>query len=101
MFPDDTVKQADVVLMGYPLMADLSEEIRMNDLEIYEKASSIQFEIRYVYQINHYQGLLFVLLHVIQFQKFLVKEVHVFQLLGLFFLMCQTVILKFLSNNVE
>ncbi|OWF37122.1 protein-glucosylgalactosylhydroxylysine glucosidase-like [Mizuhopecten yessoensis] len=36
---DETVKQADVVLLGFPLMVDLSEEIRKNDLEIYEKVT--------------------------------------------------------------
>ena len=34
---DDTVKQADVVLLGYPLMVDMTEEERKNDLDIYEK----------------------------------------------------------------
>ena len=36
-FLDDTVKQADVVLLGYPLMVDMTEEERKNDLDIYEK----------------------------------------------------------------
>ena len=36
---DDTVKQADVVLLGYPLMVDMTEEERKNDLDIYEKVS--------------------------------------------------------------
>ncbi|XP_033736118.1 protein-glucosylgalactosylhydroxylysine glucosidase-like [Pecten maximus] len=34
-----TVQQADAVLLGFPLMADLTEETRMNDLEIYEKVT--------------------------------------------------------------
>lgn len=36
---DEIVKQADVVLLGYPLVTDMSEEIRKNDLEIYEKVT--------------------------------------------------------------
>ncbi|XP_028400693.1 protein-glucosylgalactosylhydroxylysine glucosidase-like [Dendronephthya gigantea] len=31
-----TVKQADVILLGYPLMFNMSEEVRKNDLVIYE-----------------------------------------------------------------
>ncbi|XP_033736120.1 protein-glucosylgalactosylhydroxylysine glucosidase-like [Pecten maximus] len=36
---DEIIKQADVVLLGYPLVTDMSEEIRRNDLEIYEKVT--------------------------------------------------------------
>ena len=31
-----TVKQADVILLGYPLMFNMSQEVRENDLAIYE-----------------------------------------------------------------
>ena len=31
-----TVKQADVILLGFPLMYEMSEHVRKNDLEIYE-----------------------------------------------------------------
>ena len=42
-FPsDDTVKQADVVLLGYPLMVDMTEEERRNDLDIYEKVDKFK-----------------------------------------------------------
>ncbi|XP_053923592.1 protein-glucosylgalactosylhydroxylysine glucosidase isoform X2 [Cuculus canorus] len=34
--PGDPVKQADVVLLGYPLMHPMSPEVRRNDLEMYE-----------------------------------------------------------------
>ncbi|XP_060072816.1 protein-glucosylgalactosylhydroxylysine glucosidase-like [Ylistrum balloti] len=36
---DEIVKQADVVLLGFPLLTDMSEEIRKNDLEIYAKVT--------------------------------------------------------------
>lgn len=35
--PGTNVKQADVVLMGYPVMVNMTEEIRGNDLHIYEQ----------------------------------------------------------------
>ncbi|XP_069117851.1 protein-glucosylgalactosylhydroxylysine glucosidase-like [Argopecten irradians] len=35
-----TVQQADTILLGFPLMADLSAETRQNDLEIYEKVTA-------------------------------------------------------------
>ncbi|XP_071974078.1 protein-glucosylgalactosylhydroxylysine glucosidase [Engystomops pustulosus] len=35
----DNVKQADVVLLGYPLMFPMSPEHRKNDLQIYEKVT--------------------------------------------------------------
>ncbi|KAK3093895.1 hypothetical protein FSP39_021562 [Pinctada imbricata] len=34
-----TVKQADVVLLGYPLMEPMDQQIRRNDLEIYKKVT--------------------------------------------------------------
>ncbi|NWS72479.1 PGGHG glucosidase, partial [Crotophaga sulcirostris] len=34
--PGEPVKQADVVLLGYPLMHPMSPEVRRNDLEMYE-----------------------------------------------------------------
>ncbi|XP_069713269.1 protein-glucosylgalactosylhydroxylysine glucosidase [Phaenicophaeus curvirostris] len=34
--PGEPVKQADVVLLGYPLMLPMSPEVRRNDLEMYE-----------------------------------------------------------------
>ncbi|NXD14494.1 PGGHG glucosidase, partial [Nothocercus nigrocapillus] len=34
--PGEPVKQADVVLLGFPLMHPMSAEVRRNDLEIYE-----------------------------------------------------------------
>lgn len=36
-----TIKQADVVLMGFPLMVDMSQEVKRNDLEIYSKVKHI------------------------------------------------------------
>lgn len=37
---DEPVKQADVVLMGFPLMINMDESTRRNDLRIYEAVSS-------------------------------------------------------------
>ncbi|XP_060072818.1 protein-glucosylgalactosylhydroxylysine glucosidase-like [Ylistrum balloti] len=37
--PDTTVKQADVVLLGFPLMKEMSADVRENDLNIYEKVT--------------------------------------------------------------
>lgn len=37
---DEAVKQADVVLMGFPLMINMDESTRRNDLRIYEAVSS-------------------------------------------------------------
>ncbi|XP_010220242.1 PREDICTED: acid trehalase-like protein 1 [Tinamus guttatus] len=34
--PGESVKQADVVLLGFPLMYPMSAEVRRNDLEMYE-----------------------------------------------------------------
>ncbi|XP_051477784.1 protein-glucosylgalactosylhydroxylysine glucosidase [Apus apus] len=34
--PGEPVKQADVVLLGFPLMHPMSPEVRRNDLEVYE-----------------------------------------------------------------
>ena len=34
-----TIKQSDVVLLGYPLMMPMSQQIRRNDLEKYENVS--------------------------------------------------------------
>lgn len=36
---DATIKQSDVVLLGYPLMMEMSRDVRKNDLEIYEEVS--------------------------------------------------------------
>lgn len=37
---DEPVKQADVVLMGFPLMINMDESTRRNDFRIYEAVSS-------------------------------------------------------------
>ncbi|NXS99837.1 PGGHG glucosidase, partial [Jacana jacana] len=37
--PGEPVKQADVVLLGFPLMHPMSTEVRRNDLEMYEPAT--------------------------------------------------------------
>lgn len=37
---DEPVKQADVVLMGFPLMINMDESTQRNDLRIYEAVSS-------------------------------------------------------------
>jgi trehalose/maltose hydrolase-like predicted phosphorylase len=34
---DSTIKQSDVVLLGYPLMMEMTPDIRKNDLTIYEE----------------------------------------------------------------
>lgn len=34
---NETVKQADVILLGYPLMVHMTKDIRENDLNIYER----------------------------------------------------------------
>ena len=34
-----TIKQSDVVLLGYPLMMPMSKQVRRNDLEKYENVS--------------------------------------------------------------
>ncbi|XP_071894778.1 protein-glucosylgalactosylhydroxylysine glucosidase isoform X8 [Anas platyrhynchos] len=39
--PDDPVKQADVVLLGFPLMHSMSPEVRRNDLEMYEPVTDV------------------------------------------------------------
>lgn len=36
-FLAESIKQADVVLMGYPLMYQMSEAVSRNDLTIYEQ----------------------------------------------------------------
>ncbi|XP_060072815.1 protein-glucosylgalactosylhydroxylysine glucosidase-like [Ylistrum balloti] len=36
---DTTVQQADAILLGFPLMANITDETRRNDLEIYEKVT--------------------------------------------------------------
>lgn len=36
-FLDVTVKQADVILLGWPLEMEMSEAVRRNDLEFYAK----------------------------------------------------------------
>uniref|UniRef100_A0A7N4NLT1 Protein-glucosylgalactosylhydroxylysine glucosidase n=1 Tax=Sarcophilus harrisii TaxID=9305 RepID=A0A7N4NLT1_SARHA len=38
--PGETVKQADVVLLGYPVPYELSPDVRRKNLEIYEAATS-------------------------------------------------------------
>lgn len=37
---EEPVKQADVVLMGFPLLINMAESSRRNDLRIYEAVSS-------------------------------------------------------------
>ncbi|NXX48698.1 PGGHG glucosidase, partial [Tricholaema leucomelas] len=39
--PGELVKQADVVLLGYPLMHPMSPEVRRNDLEVYEPVTEL------------------------------------------------------------
>ncbi|KFP84216.1 Acid trehalase-like 1, partial [Acanthisitta chloris] len=39
--PGELVKQADVVLLGFPLMHPMSPEVRRNDLEIYEPVTDL------------------------------------------------------------
>ncbi|NWI53990.1 PGGHG glucosidase, partial [Calyptomena viridis] len=39
--PGELVKQADVVLLGFPLMHPMSAEIRRNDLEMYEPVTDL------------------------------------------------------------
>jgi trehalose/maltose hydrolase-like predicted phosphorylase len=34
-YTNEEIKQADVVLLGYPLMYPMSDQIRYNDLEFY------------------------------------------------------------------
>ncbi|ELT98821.1 hypothetical protein CAPTEDRAFT_226938 [Capitella teleta] len=38
--PGSTIKQADVVLLGFPLMLNMSTEVRRNDLDMYSKVVS-------------------------------------------------------------
>lgn len=38
---DTTVKQGDVILLGYPLQAAMPEHVRRNDLRIYEQVGQI------------------------------------------------------------
>ena len=44
----DRVKQADVVLLGFPLMVDMKPSTRQNDLIIYDKVSSTDFKVHCV-----------------------------------------------------
>ncbi|PKU34093.1 acid trehalase-like protein 1 [Limosa lapponica baueri] len=39
--PGEPVKQADVILLGFPLMHPMSPEVRRNDLEMYEPATEL------------------------------------------------------------
>ncbi|NXT93763.1 PGGHG glucosidase, partial [Anhinga rufa] len=39
--PGEPVKQADVVLLGFPLMLPMSNEVRRNDLEMYEPVTEL------------------------------------------------------------
>ncbi|NXN14534.1 PGGHG glucosidase, partial [Indicator maculatus] len=39
--PGELVKQADVVLLGYPLLHPMSPEVRRNDLEVYEAGTQL------------------------------------------------------------
>ncbi|XP_074951424.1 protein-glucosylgalactosylhydroxylysine glucosidase isoform X2 [Phalacrocorax aristotelis] len=39
--PGEPVKQADVVLLGFPLMLPMSSEVRRNDLEMYEPVTEL------------------------------------------------------------
>nr|XP_023967388.1 protein-glucosylgalactosylhydroxylysine glucosidase isoform X1 [Chrysemys picta bellii]XP_042718028.1 protein-glucosylgalactosylhydroxylysine glucosidase isoform X1 [Chrysemys picta bellii]XP_042718029.1 protein-glucosylgalactosylhydroxylysine glucosidase isoform X1 [Chrysemys picta bellii]XP_042718030.1 protein-glucosylgalactosylhydroxylysine glucosidase isoform X1 [Chrysemys picta bellii] len=39
--PGKQVKQADVVLLGYPMMYPMSSEVRRNDLEMYEPVTEL------------------------------------------------------------
>ena len=48
MFPNVSeyfakVKQADVILLGYPLMMNMLRSTRMNDLRYYEVTKHIRF----------------------------------------------------------
>lgn len=37
---ESQVKQADVVLLGFPLEVDMPESVRKNDLDMYEKVTT-------------------------------------------------------------
>jgi len=37
----DKIKQADVILLGYPLMLDMDPAVRKNDLTIYQNVTSV------------------------------------------------------------
>ena len=39
-FAGEEVKQADVILMGFPLMMSMPEDVRKNDLHIYENVTN-------------------------------------------------------------
>ena len=39
---EDVVKQADTIMLGFPLMLNMSDEVKRNDLTIYEKATTNQ-----------------------------------------------------------
>ncbi len=46
------VKQADVVMLGYPLLYDMPANVRKNDLEIYEK---VLYCIRVNIRLNYFE----------------------------------------------
>lgn len=39
---NQTVKQADVILLGYPLDMEMSRQIRENDLDLYRQVQSVR-----------------------------------------------------------
>lgn len=42
LFAGEEVKQADVILLGFPLMMSMPEDVRKNDLRIYENVIDIE-----------------------------------------------------------
>lgn len=43
LFAGEEVKQADVILLGFPLMMSMPEEVRKNDLRIYENVIDSEY----------------------------------------------------------
>jgi trehalose/maltose hydrolase-like predicted phosphorylase len=41
-YTNETIKQADVILLGYPLMYPMSEAVRLNDLNFYSNVTSLE-----------------------------------------------------------
>lgn len=43
LFAGEEVKQADVILLGFPLMMSMPEDVRKNDLQIYENVIDSEY----------------------------------------------------------
>lgn len=43
LFAGEEVKQADVILLGFPLMMSMPEDVRKNDLRIYENVIDSEY----------------------------------------------------------